>query len=407
MGATRKAEPAAPPGEELKGRPGSPAGAAPAPAPCPRPAACSSWQGSWLSAQSCPQHPPRMPPVSMSARHGAARRSLTLLGTPRAGSQRCAQRAGPAGLTAGSQSVPGTGGIPGANPGAGSSSSISCFRPQPSPPRGAGSPGAHPCPPTFALQQKPACARTRRRRRRTARWGASPMATARAPSSAARRPAAGPARTPTVTLPAAPGRAACRRARCWEPTAPEPGTARCPAGCSVLPRALCGAQRRCGALRWGHARPFLLLLTQAQQTLPRGAGAEGRVLRRSARCLLSPPGAAVPPDITSRKYLPREIRSPVPSAAPQPPPGHGHGPAPAGEQPQQRSAGAGISSCEHLDADWRLQRLHGCPQGRSCSVCAAAEDGAVQSGEQGAGGGQQDGRGPGRAHMPSLLATSA
>lgn len=85
MGTTRKAEPCrppVPPGKELKGRPGSPAGAAPAPAPCPRPAACSSWRGSWLSGQSCLQHPPRMSPVSMSARLGTARLGMARPGQP-------------------------------------------------------------------------------------------------------------------------------------------------------------------------------------------------------------------------------------------------------------------------------------------------------------------------------------
>lgn len=126
-------------------------------APCPRPAACSSWRGSWLSGQSCLQHPPRMSPVSMSAR--SARH-----GTPRASSQ---HRSSPGACCAGgrgqSQPAPGAVGlssIPRPSPGAGGS--ISCLELEALAVPGGRQPRRLPTPSTFALQRKPACAQTRR-----------------------------------------------------------------------------------------------------------------------------------------------------------------------------------------------------------------------------------------------------
>lgn len=138
---------------------GRAATAQPVPAPCPRPAASSSWRGSWLSGQSCRQHPPRMTPVSMSAWPSTAGH-----GTPgeRAASLPPSQPQGTRREGRGEhQPVPGSAGlgsIPGPSPGAGAASPGKGRSPRPArrrPPRAAHGP-------TFALQRKPACARAPR-----------------------------------------------------------------------------------------------------------------------------------------------------------------------------------------------------------------------------------------------------
>uniref|UniRef100_A0A674H1A0 WAP domain-containing protein n=1 Tax=Taeniopygia guttata TaxID=59729 RepID=A0A674H1A0_TAEGU len=114
---------------------GRAAPAQPVPAPCPRPAASSSWRGSWLSGQSCWQHPPRMTPVSMSAWPGTARH-----GTPgeRPASLPPSPRASRRGGRGEHRPVPGAvglGSIPGPSPGAGAASPGKGRRPRPRPAR--------------------------------------------------------------------------------------------------------------------------------------------------------------------------------------------------------------------------------------------------------------------------------
>ena len=189
------------------------------------------------------------------------------------------------------------------------------------------------------------------------------MATVRAPSSAARRPAARPARSPTVTLPPAPGPAAQSQPRCCEPTVCPSRRHRCSGARyrsqAWAPLARLAAARLSGAVRearqgWGvlprgHAHPFLLPATRGLSKMPpnnTGAGAEGRGLRRSpsqpslpAQPCGWPPaqdmGTVLPPNPAPGKSLPMVSSPALHRTRPHSHPAeYAHCAGPAGEQPQ-------------------------------------------------------------------------
>lgn len=184
------------------------------------------------------------------------------------------------------------------------------------------------------------------------------MATARAPSSAARQPAARPARSLTVTLPPVAGRAAQSRWHCREPAA-RPSRQPCCSRVQWWPQAWvpdeCAAAARGLGAAWKPSRLGVcscwamltlppLSRAGAEWTPPNDAGVwvDGGVCAAphcSLCCLLSLVGSCQP------RMWALFCCSPQQSS---------------GQQPKEMGAGVGIHSCRQMDVTWRLQCLHGC-----------------------------------------------